>query len=282
MLSRGAAAARGFFFAAPGTPSDDALVTSVRRDAAATRRFVASVGAFGVYMGALQCLVCLAFLASHWGACGAFDRPLHCWLLVFASLQAALLPARAVLVVGLQTAAASGRSVEAFLTSLTASSAWRASSIVGRLLYAWLVLGTLWWMNSESCPSCPGIHRLIAAVLLTMALRTAVVLAASLLLAPGRQERRGRARSEALPEDEFPAVVSATSCQIEALPCVKFGACNTRSGFCTSCSICLADFEDGETLKKLPCGHLFHEGCVGAWLQRNKRCPLCVRAIDDH
>jgi len=123
---------------------------------------------------------------------------------------------------------------------------------------------------------------LMAAVLLTTALRAAVVFAASRLLARSRQaDRRGRARSEAFPEEEFPAVVSATPHQIEALPCVKF-ARSKCPGFCTSCSICLSDFDDGETLKKLPCGHLFHDDCVASWLQRNKRCPLCVRAIDDH
>eukprot|EP00443_Scrippsiella_acuminata_P034956 CAMPEP_0115346030 /NCGR_PEP_ID=MMETSP0270-20121206/94128_1 /TAXON_ID=71861 /ORGANISM="Scrippsiella trochoidea, Strain CCMP3099" /LENGTH=50 /DNA_ID=CAMNT_0002767855 /DNA_START=67 /DNA_END=215 /DNA_ORIENTATION=+ len=36
-----------FFFAAPGTPSEDPLVVSVRRDATGTRYFIASVGTFG-------------------------------------------------------------------------------------------------------------------------------------------------------------------------------------------------------------------------------------------
>jgi hypothetical protein len=25
----------------------------------------------------------------------------------------------------------------------------------------------------------------------------------------------------------------------------------------------------------LPCGHCFHAECIGAWLQREARCPLC-------
>eukprot|EP00815_Leptocylindrus_aporus_P001532 CAMPEP_0116062480 /NCGR_PEP_ID=MMETSP0322-20121206/7785_1 /TAXON_ID=163516 /ORGANISM="Leptocylindrus danicus var. apora, Strain B651" /LENGTH=289 /DNA_ID=CAMNT_0003547797 /DNA_START=530 /DNA_END=1399 /DNA_ORIENTATION=+ len=47
--------------------------------------------------------------------------------------------------------------------------------------------------------------------------------------------------------------------------------------YCTSCSVCLDDFEDGETVKQLhPCNHLFHEECIKPWLtQRSGNCPLC-------
>lgn len=42
------------------------------------------------------------------------------------------------------------------------------------------------------------------------------------------------------------------------------------------CVVCCADFEVGERLCKLPgCGHIFHEECVRAWLQRTANCPIC-------
>jgi len=44
----------------------------------------------------------------------------------------------------------------------------------------------------------------------------------------------------------------------------------------TSCSICLEDFEVGEKLRSLPCGHYFHSHCIGPWLtERQPTCPLC-------
>ena len=46
---------------------------------------------------------------------------------------------------------------------------------------------------------------------------------------------------------------------------------------CTSCHICLADYEQGENLLILPrCGHLFHYDCLLPWLTEHKsHCPLC-------
>ena len=41
------------------------------------------------------------------------------------------------------------------------------------------------------------------------------------------------------------------------------------------CSICLGEYEDGETLVKLPCKHIYHEDCVGSWTTNHTRCPLC-------
>jgi Ring finger domain len=41
------------------------------------------------------------------------------------------------------------------------------------------------------------------------------------------------------------------------------------------CSICLGEYEEGETLTKLSCGHLFHEECISSWCSNHTRCPLC-------
>lgn len=42
------------------------------------------------------------------------------------------------------------------------------------------------------------------------------------------------------------------------------------------CSICLADFEEGDVLRLLPdCGHIFHQKCVDTWLQLKPTCPNC-------
>lgn len=40
--------------------------------------------------------------------------------------------------------------------------------------------------------------------------------------------------------------------------------------------MCLSEFEEGEELRRLLCGHTFHKGCLDTWLQqRLATCPLC-------
>ncbi|ORZ17692.1 hypothetical protein BCR42DRAFT_350017 [Absidia repens] len=41
------------------------------------------------------------------------------------------------------------------------------------------------------------------------------------------------------------------------------------------CSICLSDYETGDLICKLWCGHHFHKDCVHEWLGLNSLCPLC-------
>ena len=47
-----------------------------------------------------------------------------------------------------------------------------------------------------------------------------------------------------------------------------------------TCSICLGEFEDGESLRKLPCDHSFHADCIASWLNHRHTCPLCVEPIE--
>uniref|UniRef100_A0A672I952 RING-type E3 ubiquitin transferase n=1 Tax=Salarias fasciatus TaxID=181472 RepID=A0A672I952_SALFA len=41
------------------------------------------------------------------------------------------------------------------------------------------------------------------------------------------------------------------------------------------CTICLSLLEDGEDVRRLPCMHLFHKGCVDQWLATSRKCPIC-------
>ncbi|TVU28084.1 hypothetical protein EJB05_19592, partial [Eragrostis curvula] len=44
----------------------------------------------------------------------------------------------------------------------------------------------------------------------------------------------------------------------------------------TDCSVCLAEFRDGESLRLLPkCSHAFHLPCIDTWLKSHSNCPLC-------
>lgn len=49
------------------------------------------------------------------------------------------------------------------------------------------------------------------------------------------------------------------------------------------CSICQCDYENDETLIKLPCGHFFHETCISIWLgQQSHVCPICRTEAGEH
>ncbi|CAN6207566.1 unnamed protein product [Urochloa humidicola] len=48
-----------------------------------------------------------------------------------------------------------------------------------------------------------------------------------------------------------------------------------------TCSVCLAAFQDGETVRLLPvCLHLYHVECIDPWLDAHSSCPICRTGTD--
>jgi len=45
------------------------------------------------------------------------------------------------------------------------------------------------------------------------------------------------------------------------------------------CSVCWEDFKLQETVRKLPCLHLYHENCIVPWLELHGTCPICRKSL---
>ncbi|GJQ15447.1 hypothetical protein GpartN1_g7238.t1 [Galdieria partita] len=68
----------------------------------------------------------------------------------------------------------------------------------------------------------------------------------------------------------------ASKSVIDSIPCEQ--VCDSEIG--ESCCICLDDYVLGETLKRLPCNHVFHKVCIEQWLIENACCPIDKERLD--
>ncbi|XP_053126133.1 E3 ubiquitin-protein ligase RNF181 [Hemicordylus capensis] len=60
---------------------------------------------------------------------------------------------------------------------------------------------------------------------------------------------------------------------VESLPAVPVTPQQADKGL--KCPVCLLEFEEAEVVRKMPCQHLFHTGCILPWLGKTNSCPLC-------
>eukprot|EP00927_Polykrikos_kofoidii_P072193 TRINITY_DN68338_c0_g1_i1.p1 TRINITY_DN68338_c0_g1~~TRINITY_DN68338_c0_g1_i1.p1 ORF type:complete len:296 (-),score=13.12 TRINITY_DN68338_c0_g1_i1:41-928(-) len=47
------------------------------------------------------------------------------------------------------------------------------------------------------------------------------------------------------------------------------------------CCCCWECWDGGRAIKKTPCGHYFHEDCLGKWLHYSTTCPLCRADLEE-
>jgi hypothetical protein len=61
----------------------------------------------------------------------------------------------------------------------------------------------------------------------------------------------------------------AAKAAVEGLPTVVVAEARV------SCAVCKDGVEAGESARRLPCAHLYHDGCILPWLAIRNTCPLC-------
>jgi len=46
------------------------------------------------------------------------------------------------------------------------------------------------------------------------------------------------------------------------------------------CQVCRLAFEEGDTIRTLPCFHFYHVNCIDSWLVHKAVCPVCQTRVD--
>lgn len=63
---------------------------------------------------------------------------------------------------------------------------------------------------------------------------------------------------------------------VEGMPLKAYLKSQKRQNDIEQCYICLMEYEEGDSIRILPCNHEFHQICIDKWLKEIHRvCPLC-------
>ena len=63
---------------------------------------------------------------------------------------------------------------------------------------------------------------------------------------------------------------------IKTIPAHSF---NTQNKDSKECTICLETYNQGDLVKTIDCGHMFHQQCIDTWLISSLKCPLCRHSL---
>ncbi|XP_027347068.1 uncharacterized protein LOC113858571 [Abrus precatorius] len=70
--------------------------------------------------------------------------------------------------------------------------------------------------------------------------------------------------------------VPAPNDVVESLPVKLYEKLHKHQEDAAQCYICLVEYENGDSVRVLPCHHEFHRSCIDKWLKEIHRvCPLC-------
>jgi E3 ubiquitin-protein ligase RLIM len=105
----------------------------------------------------------------------------------------------------------------------------------------------------------------------------------------GRQESRSTTPATSDESDSLPFIdqffhlnegdhnqpTGLTKQQIDNLAVRDFDANDAPK----TCTICVAEYTEGNKIRILPCSHEYHVHCIDRWLFENSTCPICRRQV---
>lgn len=229
--------------------------------------FLRTVTIFGGVFALTMTIPTGLFLSMHWAPCAYCNRPLRYWALVHCAVQMLQAPIRLMFYLRLRSFQRRPGNIEEWFKQLTSSAAWRGSKMMSIASYGWFIIGVVWLLNSSHCKQCPGLYPLCLGIVLLSVAR----LVATLMVFYYTFQNTYQA--------EAPKPQGAPQNLIDSIPLEKHCPCVSGIG-ADSCAVCLSDFEEDDILRRLPCNHSFHKGCVDKWLTLNRVCPLCVQDVE--
>jgi len=157
------------------------------------------------------------------------------------------------------------------LVALVQSYKWGLNRLFGLLSLGWFIVGIWWTVRARDYS--PLLYNVCVALLWLFCMRTVFVFLWFGFIFGGESQAVGYAGPFSRP--------GASPAMLEELAVVKFA--ETEAGVKQAedeqeelqCSICLCEFEGEDTVRRLPCKHYFHQGCIDGWLRISRACPMC-------
>ncbi|KAJ2293199.1 hypothetical protein IWW55_005759, partial [Coemansia sp. RSA 2706] len=72
--------------------------------------------------------------------------------------------------------------------------------------------------------------------------------------------------SKVLDEPELRALLELCKANDTDNANIESGLTKQKTYFAPECTVCLAEFAAGDTVRVLSCGHYFHKDCIDGWL----------------
>uniref|UniRef100_A0A368UJG3 RING-type domain-containing protein n=1 Tax=Glycine max TaxID=3847 RepID=A0A368UJG3_SOYBN len=213
----------------------------------------------------------IAIVAINWKRYQSCTHPLHIWTVVD---YAAVFTFRLLMFV--DNGLASGMGLDFGWPQRYARFCGRVVvlSILALLLYpflwAWTIIGTLWFSNTKIC--LPGGGQKWGFLIWLLFSYCGLLCIACLAMRKWLKRRQARmlGAQEGIPVSAFGR--EAVEALIQELPSFRLTAVPTN---CSECLICLEEFHVGNQVRGLPCAHNFHVECIDEWLRLNVNCPRC-------
>lgn len=151
-------------------------------------------------------------------------------------------------------------------------------------LFAFVAGSLLLWFHLDQSPSCQAEAPELYSVLKPYAVYSGIYSLCCLILASWHNnilmEAVSRPASVATLALPNPAASKDMMEKLEVIPyrAEDFGDEDGQK-YPAECAICLLSWEESDVIKVTPCHHVFHQECLGNWLQTATTCALCRRSL---